>query len=258
MPAAPTGRLPLSGPAIRERDGLCQAATHGIINRLIEFREARVARQEKGTASSATRAAIIEAAMQRFAERGFAATGTREIAAAAGTNVASIAYHFGGKAGLRTACAEQVVALLREALAAAEAAAPPEDAAAAEQALAALVRRFAGFLLLEPRARPVAGFILREMAEPSEALDTVYGELFEPVHRRACALWGQATGRAPETAAVRLAVFGMIGQIVYFHVGRPVVERRMGWPTIGPDEAGAIVGTLVRTLATRLAADRQP
>ena len=49
-----------------------------------------------------TRTAIVEAAMRGFAEKGFAATGTREIAAMADTNVASIAYHFGGKEGLRT------------------------------------------------------------------------------------------------------------------------------------------------------------
>ena len=51
--------------------------------------------------ADATRTAIVEAAMRGFAEKGFAATGTREIAALAGTNVASIAYHFGGKDGLR-------------------------------------------------------------------------------------------------------------------------------------------------------------
>ena len=62
--------------------------------------------------ADATRTAIVEAAMRGFAEKGFAATGTREIAALAGTNVASIAYHFGGKDGLRLACAEHVVALM--------------------------------------------------------------------------------------------------------------------------------------------------
>ena len=59
-----------------------------------------------------TRKAIVEAAMRGFAEKGFAATATREIAAMAETNVASIAYHFGGKEGLRIACAEQIVELM--------------------------------------------------------------------------------------------------------------------------------------------------
>ena len=86
--------------------------------------------------------------------------------------------------------------------------------------------------------------MLREMAQPSSALDTIYDGLFEAVHRRACALWGAATGREPESEAVRLAVFATVGQVVYFHVGRPVVERRMGWAAIGPAEAEAIADTV--------------
>ena len=62
--------------------------------------------------------AIVEAAMRGFAEKGFAATSTREIAALAGTNVASISYHFGGKEGLRAACAEHIVELMGGVLAA--------------------------------------------------------------------------------------------------------------------------------------------
>lgn len=214
-------------------------------------------RQERSGAPS-TRTAILEAAMRGFAEKGFAATGTREIAAAARTNIASIAYHFGGKEGLRTACAEHVVTLMGGVLAAAEAAEPPVDAAAARQALAALLRRFASFILLEPQARLVAGFVLREMAEPSEALDRIYAGLFEPVHRRICGLWGLATGREPESEAVRLAVFTMIGQTIYFHVGRPMVERRMGWAPIGPVQAEAVTAALVANLEARLDADRRP
>jgi AcrR family transcriptional regulator len=204
-----------------------------------------------------TRTAIVEAAMRGFGERGFAATGIREIAALAGTNVASISYHFGGKEGLRAACAEHIVKVMGEVLAAARAGdEPPESRAAAERTLAALVHTMVRFLLLDPQARLVAGFILREMAEPSPALDTIYEGLFEGVHRRVCALWGAATGAAPESEAVRLAVFAAIGQIVYFHLGRPVVQRRMDWPAIGPAEARAIAETVVQNLAARLAADR--
>jgi hypothetical protein len=56
---------------------------------------------------------------------------------------------------------------------------------------------------------------------------------------------------------VRLAVFATIGQILYFHVARPVVARRMGWAAIGPEEAEAVVATILRNLHTRLAADRE-
>jgi AcrR family transcriptional regulator len=205
-----------------------------------------------------TRQAIVEAAMRGFAEKGFAATSTREIAALAGTNVASIAYHFGGKEGLRTACAERIVEILGGVLAAAREPGAPPTGEAAAAALAGMVRSMSRFLLLQPEARQVAGFMLREMTEPSSALETIYSKLLEDVHRHVCALWGAATGQDPESAAVRLAVFGIIGQIVYFHLGRPVVAWRMGWAAIGPDEADAIAASIVRTLEVRIAADRRP
>lgn len=47
-----------------------------------------------------SRERLLLAAMRLFAEQGFAKTSTREIALAAGTNVASISYYFGDKAGL--------------------------------------------------------------------------------------------------------------------------------------------------------------
>jgi AcrR family transcriptional regulator len=212
-------------------------------------------RGRSGTGS--TREAIVEAAMRGFAEKGFAATSIREIAALAGSNVASISYHFGGKEGLRAACAGHVVELLGGVLAAARRdEALPDNPEAAAAVLAGLVRAMVGFLLLEPRARLVAGFVLRELAQPSEALDAIYTGIFEEVHRRACALWGIATGREAESEAVRLAVFSTVGQVVYFHLGRPVVERRMGWPAIGADEAQAIADTVVENLAARIEADR--
>ena len=46
---------------------------------------------------------LLYAALALFAEKGFAKTSTREIAAAAGTNIASISYYFGDKAGLYAA-----------------------------------------------------------------------------------------------------------------------------------------------------------
>jgi len=205
--------------------------------------------------ADATRKAIIEAAMRGFGAKGFAATGTREIAAMAETNVASIAYHFGGKEGLRTACAEHIVELMGGVLEQTRQGELPADPATARAVLTALVRRVVTFLLLDPQARLVASFMLRELSEPSPALDLIYARLFEPVHRRACAVWGIATGRDAESIPVRLAVFATIGQIVYFNFARPVIERRMDWPSLGPSEVEAVADTIIRNLHARLDAD---
>lgn len=208
-------------------------------------------------ATAQTRLAIIEAGLRGFGERGYAATSIREIAALAGTNVASISYHFGGKEGLRAACADHVVRVMRGVAGPVADDAPPPGRDDARAALAALVERMALFLMLRPEAGPIAGFVVREMGEQSPALDAIYSGLIENLHKRLCGLWGRATGADPESEAVRLAVFAAIGQVVYFQIGRPVVQRRMDWARITPDRARAVARTVRQNLIARIDADRE-
>lgn len=63
---------------------------------------AAVSRASRSDGAEA-RSRLLHAALALFAEKGFAKTSTREIAAAAGTNIASISYYFGDKAGLYAA-----------------------------------------------------------------------------------------------------------------------------------------------------------
>lgn len=59
-------------------------------------RAARAARPD----GEGSRERLLHAALTLFAQRGFASTSTRQIAEAAGTNLAAIKYYFGDKAGL--------------------------------------------------------------------------------------------------------------------------------------------------------------
>jgi TetR/AcrR family transcriptional regulator, regulator of cefoperazone and chloramphenicol sensitivity len=65
-----------------------------------------------GTAAESvqTRAQLIDAAGQLFAERGFAGVSVRDIVAAAKTHLSAINYHFRDKAGLYRACVESALA----------------------------------------------------------------------------------------------------------------------------------------------------
>ncbi len=200
-----------------------------------------------------TRATLIAAGLHLFGRHGFAGTSTRDLAARAGTNVASIAYHFGGKAGLHMACANELARRIRVVIGA-PVPPPPMTPAEAAGRLEAMLRAMVAFLVAAPGADDMVTFILREMAGPSEAIDTIYEALFEPKHRECCALWAMATGADPDSEAVRLAVFAMIGQIVYFRIGRPIVLRRMGWADTGRAEAEAIADVLCRNLRAMLEA----
>jgi AcrR family transcriptional regulator len=207
-----------------------------------------------------TRQALIRAGLDLFGRNGFDATSTREIAQAAQVNSAGIAYHFGGKDGLRQACAEAIIARMQAVLAGgAPAVSIAVDAAdrdlAAEQLLA-LIDRAVAFLTTAPESEVIARFVVREMLTPGPAFDVIYGGLFAPVHRRICAVWAAATGMAPEAPATKLAVFAAIGQVFYFRIARPAITRRMGWDGIGPDEARAIGETVRRSVRASILACR--
>lgn len=201
-----------------------------------------MARQPIDRHPAQTREALIRAALRLFGENGFAGASTRDIAAAAGANIGSIAYHFGGKEGLRTACAEFIVETMRgvAGIVLADPAPAPLAADAARRELVAAMERMVSFVVARPEAGEVVQFVLRELTQPTPALDVIYHGVFEPAHRRLCALWESATGEAAESERVRLTVFTLVGQAVYFRIARAGVMRRMGWSDIGAAEAAAI------------------
>ena len=200
--------------------------------------------------AEATRAALVRSGLDLFGAKGFEATSTREIAGAAGANIAAIAYHFGGKDGLRTACADFIASTIGDVIARAQGA--PADIeslppAKARDHLARIAETLIDSMVVRAEAGPIVRFVLREMFEPSAAFERLYGAI-RPMHGRACAIWARATGAEPESEATRLAVFALIGQIIYFRLARPAVLRRMDWSEIGPDEAAAIKRQVVANL----------
>lgn len=205
--------------------------------------------------SHPTRAALIAAALRRFGREGYEAVSTRALAAEAGTNVSSIAYHFGGKEGLRLACADTVAERIGRV------ARPlPRDPAGltparARAVLRRLVHRIVTFLVSTGEAQDTVSFLLRELAQPdSPVLDRLYTALIEPRHRALCAVWAAATGRAAESVDVRLAVFALVGQAAYFRLAAPIVQRRMGWTGYPPEAAAAIARRLLANLDAALEA----
>lgn len=66
-------------------------------------------REASASPAEQTRGALVRAALKLFGQQGFDGTSTREIAAEAKANIGSIAYHFGGKEGLRLAAADFIV-----------------------------------------------------------------------------------------------------------------------------------------------------
>ena len=217
----------------------------------------------RGSASSGaaeTRQALVRSALRLFADKGFDGTSTREIAAGASANIGSIAYHFGGKERLHAACAQHIVETIQQIAGPVLAALPAPGKLAPAQAEAMLgmaLERMAGFIVGRPEAGEFVGFLLRELDRPTAALDTIYSGVIEPVHKRLCEVWAAATGDEAESDATKIRVFTLIGQVVYFRIGREAVRRRMGWSSVGEAETAQIVEAARANMAAIVAARRE-
>ncbi len=205
-------------------------------------------------ASENTRQTLVREAIRLFGKKGFDGASTREIADAAGTNVASIAYHFGGKAGLHRACGETIANLLINV--SGQTASQPNDLPETREELidriSGILERMSGFLFLDQQSELVVPFVLREMSHPGEAFEAIYRGMMEPVHIRLCALWGAVTGENPESDDVKLTVFSMIGQLLYFRIGARAVARRLGRESLSEQDVTAIREVIKTNIAARL------
>ena len=208
------------------------------------------------SSSDKTRDNLISAGLHLFGAQGFAATSTRQIAARAGPNVASIAYHFGGKVGLHEACgravADRMAATVGEPRHHAEL-----TAREAASMIEAMIRNLVRFVTAAPAATDIVAFLLGEIRDHGPAADLIYSRFVGPKHSELCALWAAATGRDAESEAVKIAVFALVGQIVYFRIGQPFVLKRMGWDHLTEAEAARIADVLVDQLHASLERGRE-
>lgn len=206
-----------------------------------------------------TRQALIRTALKLFGAKGFDGTSTREIATAANANIGSIAYHFGGKEGLRAACANHIVETIGgiAGVAMAETAGGAQGEDAARARLNTVLEAMVGFIVARPEAGEFVQFVLRELSQPSEALDIIYDGVFEPVHRRLCRIWAEASGEDAESERTRITIFTLIGQVVYFRIAQAAVMRRMDWDKVGPAEAADIIAVVRSNIDAILSARKE-
>jgi AcrR family transcriptional regulator len=187
---------------------------------------------------------LLNIAIDQFGRKGIEGASTRTIAAAAGTAMSSITYHYGGKQGLYLAAARHIADRMGErmtpALAETEARgreAPGPEAALAE--LLAIIERFVE-VMVHPDSAAWARFIVREQMEPTEAFDVLYGGVMGRLVDRLSSLVvriGRGRIAAPEA---RLKVIAIVGQALVFRVARATLLRATGWADIDDGNAAEI------------------
>lgn len=209
-----------------------------------------------------TRARIVEAAMNVFAEEGFARASTRRIAAEAGVNPPALQYYFDGKEGLHRACADVIIAHCRTTLDPAREAAEAALANGSEDEALEAVCRFLDVqadLSVTSRETPAwSRFMHRaQLDDGGPAYRYVKATLAAPLHGLMGKLVARATGRETVDEEVRLRALILSSQIAGLHRDREHVLAELGWPDFGGPRL-ALVKALVRehTRAALLSARR--
>ena len=167
-----------------------------------------------------SRERLLLAAMRLFAEQGFAKTSTREIALAAGTNIASISYYFGDKAGLYRAAFTE------------PAPHPKEDVASfldPSLTLRESLFRFYTMLLAPLKqgdlARLCARLWFREMLEPTGLWHEEIDNGIRPVHAALMTVIGRHLNvREPGDDIARLG-FSVVGLALQLMITRDVIDK---------------------------------
>ncbi|MDR3588346.1 MAG: CerR family C-terminal domain-containing protein [Negativicutes bacterium] len=172
-----------------------------------------------------TQTKLLEAATLLFARKGFSAVSTRELAEAAGVNVAAISYHFRGKEGLYQATLEEQFVPISQALQAVEAAA---GLSAAER-LALYAQHVAGIHQQRPF---IIRFIHLEITNPTPCFETVVKKYISRVFRfiyQALAD-GVANGQFRTDLNLGFAAVSLAGIMNFYFFAKPIFEDFMPLP----------------------------
>ena len=164
------------------------------------------------------RARLLHAALRLFAEKGFANTSTRELAAAAGVNIAAISYYFGDKAGLYRAaytepmgsCNDLIVCNVGE--------------VSLEQALRLMLTQIVEPMKLGDLVQLCTRLHFREMLEPTGLWAEEIDNGIRPAQVALVLVLCQHLGlTAPDDDVHRLA-FSIVGLAIHLFVGRDIVQ----------------------------------
>lgn len=175
------------------------------------------------TEQAMTRRRLLEAAGQEFAERGFRNATVRDISKRAEANVAAVNYHFGDKERLYSAAVHYAhqCATHHDVVGAVAAA----KEVPAGKRLDAFVRTFLTGILETGRPAWHAKLIAREIAEPTAVLDEIAQQTVRPRLLALAGIIREIVGPDVPQQQVINAARSVVGQILFYHFARPMLER---------------------------------
>ncbi|MCZ7648458.1 MAG: CerR family C-terminal domain-containing protein [Planctomycetota bacterium] len=178
--------------------------------------------QSPPTTSYDTRQRILDAATEIFAKEGYGKATVRDICQRANANVAAVNYHFGDKEKLYS---EVLMQTYQAMLNRHPTSGGVPEGASPEERLAGFIRAFCRRIYGGGPESYLSWMMAREMAEPSPALDDVVQKMVRPQQQQLIAILNALLGPGLPEQALRFAMGSVLGQILFFHYCRPVVER---------------------------------
>lgn len=176
--------------------------------------------------------ALIQAGIEFFGTHSLAGASTRQIAKQAGQNVASIAYHFGGKKELYLAVAEHVAWILRREMQAQiteirrflDGKNRPR-----KQCLSHLTRILCEAVRLKGEIVALSQYVVREQTHPTEAFQIIYEKALEPLHCIGSSLIAVYLGEDENSVECIVRFHALLGASLGFRVARETLIHRTGW-----------------------------
>ena len=158
---------------------------------------------------------LLDSAEQLFAERGFDGTSIRDLAAAAGCNIASVNYYFGGKEKLYVEVWRRHLHLLRETRIASidKVLSESEGKPVLEDLLRSFAYSFIGPLVDESGGPRLIKLMAREMINPHLPASMFGDDMIKPTLSAVQQALAKACPDLPESK-VPLVVFSLIGQLL--------------------------------------------
>jgi TetR/AcrR family transcriptional regulator, regulator of cefoperazone and chloramphenicol sensitivity len=183
---------------------------------------------------------LLHTALKLFAEKGFAKTSTREIAQAAGANIASISYYFGDKAGLYRAaftepmgCGGDDIALF------------DQPGFTLRQSLEGFVGSFLAPMKQGELVQQCTRLHFREMLEPTGLWAEEFENGIKPAHAALVAVLSRHLGvTRPDDDLHRLA-FNIAGLALQLFITRDCVQAIRPQLLASPQAIDAWAGRIV-------------
>ncbi len=205
----------------------------------------------------ATRAALLQAAIEVFARDGYQAASTREIAIRAGANQAAIGYHFGAKHGLYLAAFElidqSVSARLKPVLdsiaprVVALDAADPGGKAMAFECAATIVTELVG-IFGAASAGDWVRLIMREQQDPTEAFEMIYRDSIQPALALLDTLLAILRDESQAGQPCKVHSLLLWGQMFAFLAARATTLRHLQRPHLGDAELDVLRTEMIAAL----------